>query len=114
LFHVVGHIFLKDEEFYSSSLKEYFLNWYPLISVELLSEVSAVEQSLERYEKYREAKPFVDEYTVNDEVRRKVILNFHGSDQPFKPENGLTLSFNKEMRRQPLFFAEITEWICKS
>ena len=107
----LGHISLKDEEFYSTSLKEYFLYWCPLTSIELLSEVSAVEQSLEKYERYYEAKPFVDEYTVNDVVHRRVILNFHGSEQPYKPENGLTLSWNKEMKRQPIFFAEMNEMI---
>ena len=113
MFCVSGHIALRDEEFYSSGLKEYFLNWYPLVSIELLSEVTAVEQSLERHGNYYEAKPFVEEYTVNDVVHRSVILNFHGSEQPFKPENGLTLSFNKDMKRQPIFFAEICDWLCK-
>ena len=75
----------------------------------MLNEVAAIEQSLVQYENYYEAKPFVDEYTANDKVCRKVILNFHGSEQPLKPENGLTLSWNKEMRRQPLFFAEMSE-----
>jgi len=77
----------------------------------MLGDVTATEQSLDRYEKYYKAKPFVDEYTVNDKVSRKVILNFHGSEQPLKPENGLTLSWNKEMKRQPLFFAEMSEVI---
>jgi len=107
-FYILGHISLQDE-FYSRNLKEYFLYWYPLMSIEMLSEVSAIEQSLEQCESYFEVKPFVDEYTVNDVVCRKVILNVHGSEQPFKPENGLTLSWNKDMKRQPLFFAEMTE-----
>ena len=111
LFHILGNISLKDEEFYSTSLKEYFLYWYPLMSIELLSEVTAIEQSLDRYEKYSKVKPFVDEYTVKDKVHRKVMLNFHGSEQPFKPENGITLSWNKEMKRQPIFFAEMSELI---
>ena len=77
--------------------------------IEMLTEVTAIEQSLEQYESYYEVKPFVDEYTVNDVIHRKVILNVHGSEQPFKPENGLTLSWNKDMKRQPLFFAEMIE-----
>ena len=100
---------MQDEEFYSTSLKEYFLYWYPLMSIEMLSEVTAVEQSLEQYENYYKVKPFVDEYPVDDVVRRKVILNVHGSEQPFKPENGFTLSWNKDMKREPLFFSEMME-----
>jgi len=111
MFRILGHISLKDEEFYSTSLKEYFLFWYPLMSIEMLNDVTSVEQSLEHYENYCEAKPFVDEFTVNDSVRRTVLLNFHGSVQPLKPEDGLTLSLNKDMKRQPLFFAETSELI---
>lgn len=109
MFHILGHISLQDEEFYSTTLKKYFLYWYPLMSIEMLSEVAAIELSLEQCERYYEAKPFVDEYTVNDVIHRKVILNIHGSEQPFKPENGLTLSCNKDMERRPMFFAEMTE-----
>lgn len=100
---------LNVADFYSLSSCQYMIHWLPTITIEFLHKV--FETLHRRNTKSVSGKISVDTNKINGKIQQTVYINVSGSDQPFKQEDGLILSWNKS---KAIFYATIQDMTGKN